>query len=134
MAPAPQDHAPTVLVVDDVPDVARVVALWLGDRARAVFTATSIKEACVILDREAIDVVVTDILMPEGDGIELISLISRRKSRPRIVAMSGGGSYLDAPSCLDLALAAGAQATLHKPFTAEELFGAVTQIDPPGKN
>jgi CheY-like chemotaxis protein len=115
----------TILVVDDSPDVAHVLSVWLEHDHRRVFCAHSGREAAAILERQAIDAVVTDILMPDGDGIELLTALRLRQPRLRLVAMSGGGRYLEAPNCLQLAHAAGAQVCLQKPFTHVELFAAL---------
>lgn len=126
MPPSEQTPSPrTVLIVDDSPDLVRVLASWLERRSDRVLCAHSGKEAAAILRHNHVDVVVTDVLMPDGDGIELITSMRQSEKRPRLVAMSGGGRFMNAPNCLDLAHAAGANVCLQKPFTHLELFAAI---------
>jgi CheY-like chemotaxis protein len=115
----------TILIVDDSVEITHLLGVWLESENHRVFRALSGREARKILAREAIDVLVTDILMPDGDGIELLNALRSRAPRPRLIAMSGGGHYLAAPNCLELARAAGADACLQKPFTSAELLASL---------
>jgi len=75
--------------------------------------------------REPFELVVTDIFMPEQDGIETIEQIRKTTRTLPILAISGsyrGAEYLRAASAL------GANATLEKPFTADQLIDAVDQL------
>jgi len=75
--------------------------------------------------REPFDLVVTDIFMPEQDGIETIEEIRQSPRRTPILAISGshrGGEYLRA------ATAVGANATLEKPFTPDQLIDAINRL------
>jgi CheY-like chemotaxis protein len=73
------------------------------------------------------DVVVTDIFMPEEDGIELIQNLRRQRSDLPIVAFSGGGSHHDL-SALQVAAAFGAGVVLQKPFSGDELVTAIRRV------
>ena len=68
--------------------------------------------------------VVTDILMPEKEGIETIMELRRRRPRVKIVAISGGGQN-DAKIFLNLANNLGANHVLSKPFRNEQLLSAL---------
>jgi CheY-like chemotaxis protein len=70
------------------------------------------------------DLVLVDIFMPEMDGLEVIRALRGEVPRPRLVAMSGGGSA-GRGEILDLATALGADRVLRKPFTPRELFDAL---------
>ena len=96
----------------------------LLDAGYRVVTARNGRDAVKAWGRESFDLVLTDILMPDRDGIELMG--DMRKTRPDlpIVAMSGGGR---APAAyyLKLARLLGAKAILEKPFSKEQLLMTV---------
>ena len=76
---------------------------------------------------EPIDVLVTDILMPEADGIEVIRAASDRPGLG-IIAISGGGSYMPAAVSLAMSEAFGARKVLFKPFRKQELLEAINSV------
>ena len=80
--------------------------------------------ALLLLKRHAVDVVVSDIIMGEKDGIEMLMEAKRHAVQPKFIVMSGGGR-LAAEHYLFMAKALGACATLTKPFRCEELLAAV---------
>lgn len=71
----------------------------------------------------AYDAVVTDLIMPEAEGIETIMDIRRRDNVVQIVAISGG-SFQGDSDYLKMAAGLGANVTLNKPFTKQELLSA----------
>ena len=73
------------------------------------------------------DVLVTEILMPDGDGIELIAAVKRSHRQVRIIAVTGR-RMLGKLDLLDLASKLGADATLEKPFRPEVLLATVTVL------
>ena len=74
------------------------------------------------------DVVLTDILMPDFDGLEVIRMVRTTKPGCPIIAVSGGGDHLPAPAGLQLASAFGADAVLNKPFTLSELIDVIARV------
>lgn len=80
---------------------------------------------CVRLCRtESIDLIITDIIMPDMEGIELISLIRGEFPDIKIIAISGGGQ-IEPQSYLTLAEKLGADRTFSKPFKLDEIVAAV---------
>jgi two-component system chemotaxis response regulator CheY len=73
------------------------------------------------------DVVITDILMPEADGLETIRALREYDAAVRIIAISGGGRG-SANDYLEVAQQFGARRILSKPFTREELQAAVAEV------
>ncbi len=73
------------------------------------------------------DLIITDLVMPEKEGIEIIQEIKRDFPKVKIIAISGGGTG-DAGQYLDMAKTMGADNTLAKPFEKEELLKAVTDL------
>ncbi len=97
--------------------VCKVATEWLGID---VTVATNGRAAAMQLNAAPWDLLMTDILMPEMDGLELIRLARGLKSAPVIIAMSGGGSY--GIDHLQVARIFGASFVLPKPFAAAELI------------
>jgi CheY-like chemotaxis protein len=122
-----RSNSPSVLVADDAPDVREAVRTWLEQLGHKVTTAANGNEAGRLLAHCHYDVVITDIIMPNGDGLEVIVEAKKNDSTVRIVAMSDGGRYLPPADCLRVAKGLGAHVTLLKPFTREQLLQAVDQ-------
>jgi len=102
-----------ILVVDDSPDIRRIVARALTDARYAVLEAEDGARALQILEREGVDIdlVLTDIKMPRVDGLELGRRIADRKWPVPVIYMSGGtGDGLVGP-------------LLRKPFSMDTLMG-----------
>ena len=115
----------SILVVDDVDEICELVQHWLAAAGHNVKCATSGNAARRLLETQRFDVVVTDVLMPDGDGVELIEACKAAEPTARIVAISGGGKYMDGGSCLKIARGFGADAAVPKPFTRQELMAAI---------
>ncbi len=79
-----------------------------------------------IYERDAPDLIITDIIMPEKEGVETIIALSRADPALPIIAISGGGR-LDATDFLTMAKKLGARHTLTKPFRRDQLLEAVSE-------
>jgi CheY-like chemotaxis protein len=116
-----------VLVIDDEDLLREAIREMLEDAGYEVAEEAD-GAAGVRAFREApADVVITDIIMPNKDGIRTIWELKQLRPELRIIAMSGGvpgGPRSDLP----LATAYGAARTLQKPFTRAELLGAVAAV------
>ncbi len=120
-----------VLVVDDDARVRTTARLLLEAAGFQIVEAESGEAAFTALVTEAVDVVLTDIFMPDTDGIELIHALRRASPDLPIVAMSGGG-YNDGKDVLAVARLFGAAAIVQKPLTQRQLVGAIRRaIGPP---
>lgn len=87
------------------------------------------RDAVTAYREKSYDVVVTDLIMPEQEGLETIMQLRRHDANVRVIAISGGGR-VNATNYLSLARSLGAQKTLSKPFTTEELLAAIEQVFP----
>lgn len=116
-----------ILVVDDDDLVRKAIAFTLLGAKHDVSEASNGQQALDILDGGAVDIVVSDILMPEMDGIGLILAIGKRHPNVRILCISGGGLYGNI-DYLAMAGKLGAQMILPKPFTPKELLAAVEAV------
>ena len=117
-------HIARILVVDDDPDIRGVIREFLIPDGYALTMAGSAREAVRILERDSVDVVVTDLVMPDDEGIAMILEIRRRFPTVRTVAMSGArfGPFLRAAELL------GANAILSKPLNSSLLRLTVQQV------
>ena len=117
----------SILVIDDQEPIRRIVRRALENERHAVLDASDGELGMQILERETVDVVITDIFMPELDGIQTLREIRRRFPAVRVIAMSGG----DSTGLLDLRKDAellGAVKSLQKPFTAREIVDVVRAV------
>ncbi|MGD1030922.1 MAG: response regulator [Opitutaceae bacterium] len=118
----------SILVVEDNAGVRNTTRLLLEASGYAVSVASGGVEAIRMLRRGPVDLVITDLLMPDMDGIELINALHKDFAGIRVVAMSGGG-VLDAEFYLTMAKRLRADSLLKKPFTRDELLMAIEAIE-----
>lgn len=116
-----------VLVIDDDDDTRRMLCEVLTRAGHEAVDAADGRAGVARYRENRADVVITDIFMPDQDGLETIREIRREFLHARIIAISGGGrrsnfDYL--PSALML----GARRTMDKPFTPAELLQAVAEV------
>ncbi len=113
-----------VLIVDDEPAVLFALSEALADRRRGtkVATATNGHEAVAILESEKVDLVVTDLRMPEMDGFELLAWL--RRSFPHLPVIVMTGFHAETASRLD----DGALEVLEKPFDLADLKHKVAEM------
>ena len=112
----------SVLVVDDEQSMRDMLQHVLESAGHRVVCAAGGRDVPALLVQRAFDVVLTDVLMPNGDGLEVIIAARRTQPKARVFAMSGGGSFLAADDCLRAARGLGVQGILHKPFRPEGLL------------
>jgi len=116
-----------ILLIDDDHAIRSVLDAMLGQLGHTVVAVGDGREGEAAARREAFDLVITDLIMPEKEGIETIQDLLKRQPKLRIIAMSGGGRG-NANDYLPLAKLLGARRTLAKPFTLEELTATVTAV------
>jgi CheY-like chemotaxis protein len=115
---------PIALVVDDDLSYRLLMRQFLELAGFAVIMESNGRFALRRLEVQKVAVLVTDLVMPEIEGLELIELVRRGFPDIRIVAVSGGGPQGDGGH-LRVARLSGADATLQKPFSGTELIKAV---------
>jgi CheY-like chemotaxis protein len=114
----------SILVVDDDAQLLEMTLRLLQAEGYLVFGAADGRKASQMLARQPFDVVLTDLLMPDRDGLELIGELRRRYPETRIVAMTGGGR-IARDRYIDMAKGIGAHELLRKPFDRAQLLAAV---------
>ena len=115
-----------ILVIDDERNVRESLSQALERTGHRVSLATNGNEGLAELQASRPDLVITDILMPEKEGMETIMEIHREWPEMRIIAISGGGRMSNM-TFLDAAQKLGATMVLKKPFSVHELLEAVSQ-------
>lgn len=117
-----------VLVIDDDREFASDVAAMLRHMGHSAQTAGSGRGILEDLEDGDYGLVITDVVMPEVDGLEIIRTLQKLEKRPLIMAMSGGSVVITADLGLKFSTAFGADKVLYKPFTLRELQDAVTEL------
>jgi CheY-like chemotaxis protein len=117
----------TILVIDDDPMAREIITEMLSQSGHQAVNASDGGEGLQLSRNGAFDIVITDIIMPEVEGVETI--IQLRKDNPdvKIIAISGGGR-ISAYWHLSVAEQFGAEKTLEKPFAKYDLLKAVNQL------
>ena len=113
-----------VLVIEDNADLRDYLRVALESQGYDVRTADNGRSALPYLEGHDVDVVLTDIYMPEMDGIETVAMLHRRFPGVRVIAMSGKPAT-HMPVMEEL----GAVRVLKKPFSTEELFDALRELN-----
>jgi CheY-like chemotaxis protein len=117
---------PVVLIVEDEVPFRSVIRAALTRDGYIVVEADEGKTAATMLKTQPIDLVVTDILMPEMDGLDFLMELRAEKNSVPIIAMTGGHPNTDL--YLRIATALGAERVLCKPFRTDQLLTMVRRV------
>ena len=115
----------SILIADDEDSIRSLLEHFLTSGGHTVVAVGNAREACQAMARQPFDLVITDVLMPEGDGLDLITELKKKQPNARILAMSGGGRYFEGSDYLRLAKGLGAHTAMMKPFTWLQLKEAI---------
>ena len=116
-----------VLLIEDDAHLLQAMALAFEQAGYEVEQAVEGDEGLWLFDRQAADLVVTDIVLPGRDGMEVIRTVRRQRLHTRIVAISGG--YRGGPEdYLTIASHLGADAVLAKPFRMDTLVETAKRL------
>lgn len=113
-----------ILVIDDDDALREVVTMALEQKGHRVTAAENGKVGVARFMAEPADLVLTDVMMPEQEGVETIMQLRKTHPNLRIIAMSGGGPR--SAVYLQICARLGAR-TLAKPFTIADLDRAITE-------
>ena len=116
-----------VMIVEDDPALRGMLSEALEKRRYVVITACDGREAIAKFRPSVVDLVITDLLMPEEDGLMVIMKIKEIKPSTRIIAISGGGKA-GPGSYLLMASKLGADMVFSKPFLPSELVQKVKEM------
>src|SRR5262249_10404240 len=114
---------PTVLVVDDEPQILRVIRVSLPLRGYEVITASSGEEALDQIGKQVPDLIILDLVMPEMSGLDVCRRVREFSTVP-IIVLSAKGAESDKVAALDL----GADDYVAKPFGMDELLARIRAV------
>jgi DNA-binding NtrC family response regulator len=116
-----------ILVVDDDKAILNFIHDALEGQYK-VFVAESVTQAEGIIQGNTINLLITDLVMPDKNGIDMIMAMHKQHPDMKILAISGGGGITGRFDYLPIAKLVGAQITLKKPFTISDLRDNVKQL------
>ncbi len=119
---------PRVLVIDDDEQIRSLLRAILEREGYEVETAADGAQGLNFFRKDPADLVITDILMPEKEGLETIRELCDEFPDAKIIAISGGGSLAHPEVYLELCKKFGALRTFQKPVDRHELVTAVREI------
>jgi CheY-like chemotaxis protein len=109
-----------ILLIEDSESMRAQMEIMVSELNHSCTSVGNGREAIDLLKVENdFDLIITDIFMPEMDGIETIEKIRQIFPRKRIIAVSAGGMGMSGAGMLEIASGLGAQAVLNKPFATE---------------
>jgi CheY-like chemotaxis protein len=124
--PKEQPRMSRILIVEDTPLMRESLVDVLTAVGHDVVTADNGARAVDVIEAgQVFDLIITDIIMPEMDGIQTILEIQTMQPDAKIIAISGGSARLEKVQGLETAHRLGAFATLEKPFEVDTLLTAV---------
>ena len=116
-----------ILIIDDEPHILLMLKKMLEKAGYEIDLASNGNEGLKLFRDSPSDLVITDIIMPEKEGLETIREMKRMRPELKIIAMSGGGK-ISAENYLGTAKIFGAAKVLEKPFTKEEMVSAAEEL------
>ena len=115
-----------ILIIDDDPTILGVFKRFLEAKGHSVDVAANGQEGLDIVSKTPMDLIVTDIMMPDKDGLEV--LIDMRKDHPDVPVIAiSGGMHVMPIDFLPLAKKFGACKVLYKPIELEDLHAAIEE-------
>ena len=112
-----------ILVVDDIEDVRQAIMRTLGEENFTFFEASSGELALEVINKHSIDLILSDIAMPKGNGLELLEKLKDHPHPPKVILVTGYASmFPENPDGLK------ASAIIEKPYRATDLTHLVDEI------
>jgi CheY-like chemotaxis protein len=116
-----------ILVIDDEPSILLMIKKMLEKAGHVVDMALNGKEGMQIFENNKADLLITDIIMPEKEGLETIVEMKKKYPDLKIIAISGGGR-ISADGYLPGAKLLGANMVFQKPLVQKEFLEAVASL------
>jgi len=116
-----------ILVIDDEPNILMMLKRMLEKAGYDVDIAVNGEEGLALFKKFPADLIITDIVMPEKEGLETIRELKKEYPNVKIIAISGGGR-IDSREYLESARLFGAEKIFKKPFRQKEMVAAVKEL------
>jgi CheY-like chemotaxis protein len=116
-----------ILIVEDDKDLREMLKTSLIRRKHTILEASNGKEAMIRFKPSVTDLLITDLIMPDEDGLKVIMNIKSIKPSIKIIAISGGGKA-GPGNYLNLAKALGADEIFPKPFSLGDLIKKIDEL------
>jgi CheY-like chemotaxis protein len=116
-----------ILIIDDDETILNVFQRFLAGKGYQVLVASDGRKGLRIMEEVQVDLVITDIMMPETDGLEVVMAIRGKGTDIPVIAMSGGMHAMPM-DFLPMAKKFGACKVLYKPIELEDLLAAVQEV------
>ena len=117
-----------ILVVEDEELMREMLVDIFNDEGHDTSAAVNGVEALKAIEKDSFDLIVTDIVMPEKDGLSVILQTKRDKRDIKVIAISGGDKTFSGKSYLRIARNIGVERTIDKPFKREKVLQAVEEV------
>ena len=124
-AQAPSQRKLSILIIDDEESVRYLLRFGLEEAGYVVREAPNGRKGIHAFRQAPADLVITDIFMPDRDGIDVIERLRRKRPDLKIMAISGASGTMD---CFEAATAAGATCVLRKPFSIRTILKTVATL------
>jgi len=119
-----------ILVIDDEPAIRTLLRNYLQEEGYAICLAQDGRHALRLCVDYQADLIITDVFMPDQDGLEVIMTMRQRRPGLPIIAMSGGGR-MDKRDVLHIAKSMGAARVMTKPLDLDALLATIHEVLPP---
>jgi len=116
-----------ILLIEDDDKFRKMLSLLLQSEGYEVAEASNGRKGISTAAKEEFDLIITDIFMPDQDGLEVVQAMVKSQSRAKTLVISGGGKG-GGFQYLDYAKTFGADKTMTKPFENHEFLEAVTSL------
>lgn len=117
-----------ILVVDDEEPIRTLLSKILGKDGHEAMEAEDGVHACEAYQDAEIDLIITDLVMPRKNGIEMIMQLKKSHPDVKVIAISGGSGFSGQIDLLSVAQLLGARHIIKKPFTVDEIRAAVNDM------
>lgn len=114
----------SVLIVEDDITFSLMLTTWLGKKGFVARSSSSVAEAKRLIDKDGFDLVISDLRLPDGDGIDLLRWIKAQKRSLPLIMMTGYAEIQTAVQAMKL----GAADYIAKPLNPDELLGKINEI------
>lgn len=116
-----------ILIIDDDKSLRLIIKEKIKKSNYKIFEASNGKEGIEIYHKNDIDLIITDLIMPEKEGIETIIELKKENKDVKIIAISGGG-YFNPEDYLEAAEGLGAIKTFIKPIDFEKFTKFINEL------